>query len=487
MNPRSEWKMPMELKCLRSQCKVHRKVKFSIWLCSGVLLCTGVLFVLVAMDLSRVADDPRLLVTFPYRIRSHALLEESDDRRRLGYDVFEDAQGEALEGMGVLFRKGTRAMPELVVAHLTETTTSEDLRFFLRGLHRSGMPARADVVLLYPWRPLPVELAAVIRDEEVSFQKLLARFRKTRGDSAKLSVFNPGAYMRTMPVSDYGKRQDSMWGKGMVGDDESESAEKVHYGAVVGFDVQELDPDDALSGFLDSPPASLRRWVCYQMLIGMVRHRYRHVLLTEVTGVFILKDMLSPLRKKDSSLHLYYTGQRWSDAIQSVYGKRFWNSLEDEEKARKVVSTSVIVGGIRQIRSVVTAMATEIVRVALLRQDRVAFRADSPFLSVLVHRSSVLGKRVASHLQVHDSGASLVNLLPGPPRAAPFDDFFRRSDCRFSLLQGLQNGAVSQDRRKKILESLRDDICGSQNDAQIYPDCYSQPLAGQTDSTKTAL
>jgi hypothetical protein len=249
--------MPMELKCLRSQCKVHRKVKFSIWLCSGVLLCTGVLFVLVAMDLSRVADDPRLLVTFPYRIRSHALLEESDDRRRLGYDVFEDAQGEALEGMGVLFRKGTRAMPELVVAHLTETTTSEDLRFFLRGLHRSGMPARADVVLLYPWRPLPVELAAVIRDEEVSFQKLLARFRKTRGDSAKLSVFNPGAYMRTMPVSDYGKRQDSMWGKGMVGDDESESAEKVHYGAVVGFDVQELDPDDALSGFLDSPPASL--------------------------------------------------------------------------------------------------------------------------------------------------------------------------------------------------------------------------------------
>jgi hypothetical protein len=132
-------------------------------------------------------------------------------------------------------------------------------------------------------------------------------------------------------------------------------------------------------------------------------------------------------------------------------------------------------------------MATEIVRVALLRQDRVAFRADSPFLSVLVHRSSVLGKRVASHLQVHDSGASLVNLLPGPPRAAPFDDFFRRSDCRFSLLQGLQNGAVSQDRRKKILESLRDDICGSQNDAQIYPDCYSQPLAGQTDSTKTAL
>ncbi|KAG0597821.1 hypothetical protein M758_12G022900 [Ceratodon purpureus] len=503
-----------------SGCKVpcvHRKVKSAIWLCSGILFCTVVLFVLVSLDPSKVSEDPRLLVTFPYRIRNHLVLERGSDRSKLGYDsdAMDEAQEEvlglpALEGMGMLFRKGTRAMPELVVAHLSETTTPDDLRLFLRGLHRSGMPARADVVLLFPWRPLPLEFAAVIRHEDHSFRRLLAKFRKTHqgGDLGKLSVFNPSAYSRMMSISDYGKRQESIWGKvnhvGNAsvsnGDDNAGNEGRVHYGAIVGFDMQELDPDDALSGFLDSPPATLRRWVCYQILIGMVRHRYRHILLTEVTGVVILKDVLSSLKKKDTSLHLYYTGQRWSDSesgsngnattgipiVESVYGKTFWNSLEDEDKTRKMISTSVMVGGIRQVRSVTTAMATEIVRVALLHQDRVAFRVDSPILSFLVHKSSSLGKKVASHLQVHESGASIVNLLPGPPRSAPFDDFFRKSDSRFSILQGLQNGGVSQDRRTKILESLRKDFCGSaQTGVEVYSDCYLQPLAGHTDSTKT--
>lgn len=91
----------------------------------------------------------------------------------------------ALLGMGTILRIGTRAMQELIVAHLTEDTTSEDLRLFLRSLHRSGSTARADVVLLFPSSPMPTAMAKVIQEEEESFQKLLKDFETgdTSGDS----------------------------------------------------------------------------------------------------------------------------------------------------------------------------------------------------------------------------------------------------------------------------------------------------------------
>ncbi|KAG0583489.1 hypothetical protein KC19_3G140400 [Ceratodon purpureus] len=502
----------------------QRKVKSAISLCVGVLLCCIVLLVLVAVDPTKVAEEPwrlnsrgpRMLIAFPtYRHwSSHALLAKSGEQETRSRDRREEEVREAaLEGMGMLFRKGTRAMPQLIVAHLGESTTPEDLRLFLRGLHRSGMPSRADVVLLFPFRPVPENFTAVIREEEDYFQKLLAKAhikgahtgaRKPmaiadgRVQNPKLSPFNSAAYTRTPSITEFGKGP-SIWAKhrnetkGPNSEEEEESP--LHYGAVVGFDVQELDPDDALSGFLDSPSIHLRRWVCYQILLGMVRHRYRHVMLSEVAGVVILKDVLAPLKKKDSSLHLYYTGQRWSDAetvdtdsvvkgssadrntsnvMESVYGRSFWNSLEEEDKGRKVISTGMIIGGIRPVRSVATAMATEIVRVAMLRKNRKPFRVEA-LLSYLVHKSSVLGRKVASHLQVHESGASSVNLLPGPPRSSKFDDLFRKTDNRFAVIQGLKSEGTSETRRKKILESLKKDICRSQNDLEIYSDCYLLP------------
>jgi len=68
-------------------------------------------------------------------------------------------------------------MQELIVAHLTEDTSSEELRLFLRSLHRSGSTARADVVLLFPCSPMPTAMAKVIQEEEDSFQKLLVEFK----------------------------------------------------------------------------------------------------------------------------------------------------------------------------------------------------------------------------------------------------------------------------------------------------------------------
>lgn len=504
---------PESSKCPSLRCKLstymHRKAKSTISLCVGIVLCTFVLSVLTfALDLWKVSEAPRLLVSFPYKLRNHTSFVKPSDvvpDRRPEMIVTREEEA-ALEGMGVLYRKGKCGMPQIVVAHLSETTTAEDLKLFLRGMHRSGLLASADLVLLFPWQPLPRFFAKVIRDEERYFQRLLAQHHKagTRRPTesvpeSKLSIFNSDAYTKPLSVSDFGKgRQESVWGASGARNDSASTESKddgVHYGAVIGFDMQELDPDDAFSGFLDRPSANLRRWVCYQILLGMVRNRYRHAMLTQVRGTFFLKNVLAPLKRRDPSLHLYHTGRRWADVhsspqslynvfspsseanattgvIESVYGKKFWNSLEEEDRARKVISTGLIVGGIRPVRSVAMAMATEIVRVALLRKTRDAFNPEA-VLSFLVHKSSVLGKKVASHLQVHDSGMSPVNLLPGPPRGDDFNDFFRREDSRFAVLHGFKNEGVTERRREKILKSLWQDICNSQNDVEIYTDCYS--------------
>lgn len=572
----------------------HRKVQSTISLCVVMLLFTIVLFVLCTLDPSKVPEDTwklngsggsKMTMTMiphrPWRVLQETQsTSQASTRNKPVTSHYRqvDIKTAALEGMGSLLRKGKQVMYELVVAHLSDDTTAEDLRFFLRGLHRSGMPARADVVLLFPWRPLPSEMLDVIYQEEEYFHSILAEYRArtipvnvagSRGidelssvQESKLSVFNSAAYLRPPPASDIPKgRQDSIWGAtATLGNDSNAKGSSNHHnnkndvdardngfyhGAILAFDMLELDPDDALSGFIDRPPADLRRWVCYQILLGMVRHRYRHVFLTEVRGVFILKDILAPVKKKDNGLYLYYPGQRWGDPaeidhhedasnrmtqksskstadvsssidhtgdesqlsekvdsskknfkggaaanrrllvtagselptskpgiMESVYGQAFWNALEGEDKTRKVIGTGVIMGGIRPVRSVAAAMATEIVRVALLRKSRKPFK-DEALMSFLVHKSSVLGRKVASHLQIHDSGEGSINLVPGPPRSpqANFDDFFRRADSRFAVIQGLKNPGVAQKRRDFIMNSLHNDICHPQLDSQVYPDC----------------
>lgn len=519
----------------------QRKTKSAI-MCVGMTLCTLVLFVFVAVDLSKISEESwrlpehgsRVLATIPYRLQSHTLLAKQDvevSSRQRREHVQAETAGAALEGMGTLYRKGTRGMPELVVAHLSETTTSEDLRVFLRALHRSGLPARADVIFLFPSRSLAVEFAAVIHEEEIYFQRLLAKYQPRSSEARnptdlegirqpELSIFHHNAYFQSLSVVDSEKATKySVWGKvhnqtsSKTADSEVVQEEQVdedgvnpHFGAVVGFDVQELDPDDTLTAFLDSPSLNHRRWICYQILLGMIRHKYRHVFLTEVSGVVILKDIFLQLKKKDMGLHLFHTGKSWSfiesqskknetnnvremdgsaaiGMLESVYGKGLWNSLDVEEKCKKVISTGVILGGMRPVRSLTTAMATEIVRVALLRKNRMPFNVEI-VLSYLVHKSSVLGSKVASHLQVHESSTSTVNLLPGGSREndskSPSINFHRRDRSVFAVLQGLNHEEFPEARRRKILKDLREDICSSQNDVDIYTDCY-ELLSADTD------
>jgi hypothetical protein len=529
-----------------------------------------------------------------------------------------ELHGPALQGMGQLFRRGRSAMSELLIAHLSESTSVEDLRLFLRTLHRSGVPARADVVLLFPWRPLPVGMAAMIDQEDESFRKLLLRSSLQRGDSAIsrapnstsssssssssssiISVFNAAAYWRSaetfFSAGNKVRAAEPVWGSSNINTAHSRSsssssstaARKVHkdnwggWGSVVGFDVQELDPGDTLRGFLDHPPAELRRWVCYQILLGTLRHKYRNVLLTEAQGVFVLGDPLAPARRKSGSLFLFaHESRKWSDPasnillsrgppqsaddhqihlqrdliepgdhivmmdpseqqleegeedtsgrlkillldstegkpktesvvmrmlmdsttssirplvpaglIEEIYGTEIWNGLEKEDRDRKVLSTGIVMGGIRPVRSLANAMATEMVKVALKRKTRQPFH-DEALLNFLIIRSSVLRQKVKSHLHImvdsKDLSSSGVHLLlPGSSsssssnRTSAAAVFFQKNGLtRYAIVQGCKAEEIGEERRKEITLALHIDICNSitatATSTQVYSDCKLQ-------------
>jgi len=166
--------------------------------------------------------NPHLLITFPHtplnrvlqsdatgsssssrsRSRSSSSSSSREVLRKEGFFAAvaekheREEHGAALQGMGQLFRRGRWAMSELVVAHLAESTSVEDLRLFLRSLHWSGVPARADVVLLFPWRPLPPGMAAMIDQEDESFRELL--LRENSSSSSISDGFNAAAYWRSV-------------------------------------------------------------------------------------------------------------------------------------------------------------------------------------------------------------------------------------------------------------------------------------------------
>jgi len=86
------------------------------------------------------------------------------------------------------------------------------------------------------------------------------------------------------------------------------------WGSIVGFDVSELNPGDALIGFLDQTPILLRTWACYQRLLVKVRHKFKHVLLTEVEGVLVLDYAMDVVGKKNR-LYLTIEDMTWSDPM----------------------------------------------------------------------------------------------------------------------------------------------------------------------------
>jgi hypothetical protein len=135
-----------------------------------------------------------------------------------------------------------------------------------------------------------------------------------------------------------------IWGRRHSLSSEAEAVEGTSHswatwGSVVSFDIQELDPQDALQGFFDTPPVQLRRWVCYDMLLGMIKSRYKNVLVSQVKGVYVLGDALSVTRKKQT---LYITAEDmvWSDAKREPVAARLADEVlakSNEESLRSTV------------------------------------------------------------------------------------------------------------------------------------------------------
>ncbi|CAM6111498.1 unnamed protein product [Calypogeia fissa] len=263
----------------------------------------------------------------------------------------------ALQGMGITFRTGTRVMTELIIAHLAEETTAEELRMFLRTLHRSGATARADVVLLFPWS-LTSEITRVIDEEDRSFQELILERQATAPPHTKkvpkqsdggepekgraqdsvaettnqqqlsafpsanftISPFNAKAFWKSREERK-ASRGDMVWDNSTVNEisDIMAAVDWADWGSIVGFEMQDLDQDEVLKGFIEDPPAQIRRWICYQLLLGMMKSRYRIVLLTEVRGVFILRDVLAAARKKafGQGINLYGKNLSWEDVHEA--------------------------------------------------------------------------------------------------------------------------------------------------------------------------
>ncbi|KAK3446673.1 hypothetical protein EUGRSUZ_A02343 [Eucalyptus grandis] len=290
----------------------------------------------------------------------------------------------ALQGMGTLYRRGTRAMNDLLVAHLVESLSEEELRLFLRTLHRSGLTARADVVLIFPSRAAASRFGPVIREEDESFAKLLHNYTQRFNATAATSR-SPGSFDGTHFVKPSKEAGEPLWGKrARIGNSSSDAAAAAaggsseaaspdkpaqpSYGSVVGFEAGELDPENSLSGFMDHVPMSLRRWACYSMLLGRVRRSFKHAMLIDAKTWAVLGDPLGRVRSRSpETVHLLTAAAAPSKAESGKRGRRGSDRAQPPPGS---VSPGVVMGGTRGVRRLAAAMLNEVVRASMQQQHK---------------------------------------------------------------------------------------------------------------------
>lgn len=252
-------------------------------------------------------------------------------------------------------------MNDLVVAHVPPTLSPHEFKTFLRFFYRSTLAARSDLVFI-----LPAKLSHfddVILQENDFFFRLLDRYGENKLGND--SVQSPFAHFLKLSRKEK-ENGEPIWGKRSSNNaNSSEEAEiesnRPSYGSVVAFDVDELDPENTLSGFLDHVPMSLRRWACYPMLLGRVRRNFKHVTLIDAKEMLLLGDPLGRFRSQSpESVHLKLTS--------STPGK---HGRKSPTQARpKPVHPGIIMGGSKGIRRLSNEMLTGIVRASMLQQRK---------------------------------------------------------------------------------------------------------------------
>ncbi|XP_006290337.2 uncharacterized protein LOC17885277 [Capsella rubella] len=292
----------------------------------------------------------------------------------------------ALQGMGTLFLRGTKSMHGLIVAHLPSDATEDDLRLFMRLLHRSGATSKSDVVLLFNSPSSGSRFAGLIEEENESFLKLVDVHRSNSNSSNQIDSvwgFSLAKFMKKQSSKKETSSSSSepIWGKkthrattnfndsssssnnNNNKNNSSESNELTH-GSVVGFDVTELDPENSLSGFMDHVPISMRRWACYPMLLGRVRRNFKHVMLVDAKTSLFLGDPFTRIRNRSPESVLFF-------------------SKHSGKKASEV-NPAILIGGAKGMRRLSSSMHTEIVRATMQQHKKKSSVTESAVLSQLV-------------------------------------------------------------------------------------------------------
>ncbi|KAE8732689.1 putative coatomer alpha subunit [Hibiscus syriacus] len=326
----------------------------------------------------------------------------------------------ALQRMGILYRRGTKAMNDLIVGHVDEGLTEDELRLFLRVLHRSGITSKADIVFLFA--SSTSTFSNVIHEENDSFLKLIQHYNEPNSKGHRDSVFG----FDSTQFWKSGKKEvgETIWGKKGARGNSSNSTEaegestRLTYGSVVGFDVNELDPENSLAGFLDHVSMSFRRWACYPMLLGRIRRNFKHIMLLDVKSLMVLSDPLGRVRNRSP---------------ESVY-------LLTKESTR----------GIRRLAN---AMLTEIARATMQHKKKKNSISESEILSQLVGNGHVL-----KNVDVITSSESIqeASSLTGSRSNSAAADFLI-----------IQRGNSNHDLHPIIMQLM----CLSETNSYVYRDC----------------
>ncbi|KAL6337368.1 hypothetical protein AAG906_036682 [Vitis piasezkii] len=363
----------------------------------------------------------------------------------------------ALQGMGCLYRRGTRAMNDLVVGHVTEDVTQDQFRMFLRALYRSSISAKTDVVLIFSSSSASSELGPVVQEETESFSRLVRRYGELNSTSEESGVtsFDVTQFLK------FGKkekeRREPLWGRRIRSNysdpnrEEGEEAEptRLRYGSMVGFEAAELDPENSLAGFLDHVPMSLRRWACYPMILGRVRRNFKHMMLVDVKSFVLLGDPLVRVRSKSTESVFLWTNP------ETLTPKGRKNSDKTQNR-QKLVNSEIIMGGTRGVRRLSNAMLIEIVRAAMQRKGKSPF-SESVLLNQLVS-NGVLSKGV--DLTISNESVPDSNSLAGVNSNST-------SSLSLSKYSVVQRGNSNRDLNQIIMK----DICSSTLDSSVYSDC----------------
>ncbi|XP_042483989.1 uncharacterized protein LOC122064344 [Macadamia integrifolia] len=359
-------------RCSGSNLLIKRS-QSTISICALIIFFTLFFFTLCTFEpTSTNPTVPRRWLPEPKRSSSSSfyfkwisnIWERNDDSRTIS--------DSALQGMGTLFRRGTRAMNHLLVGHLVDDTTDDELRLFLRSLHRSGLTARSDVVFIFP-SAIPSNSTSVIQEEKDSFLKFLRLHRENNNSANKGIGFDLTQFVKSgsgnrqeqQPL--WGRRIHGNWSNAEGGGREDEFTE-LSYGSVVGFEAAELDPENSLSGFLDHVPMSLRRWATYPMLLGRVRRYFKHFMLVDIKKVVVLGDSLTRVKSwRAESVYL------WSKMESSHQGHGRKNSGGTQSRnlnESKPLNPAAIVGGTRGVHRLSNVVLMEIVRAAIQHRSK---------------------------------------------------------------------------------------------------------------------